>query len=80
MTETIRRPPPPVSQIMAYEQGEMSDDEMVEFFQQLIDSGLAWSLQESYGRMAMRLIEAGYCTDSRTRVDPEWGRSKEDRE
>ena len=50
-----------VSSIIAYEGGEMSDEEVVEFFQTLIDNGMAWTLQGSYGRMAMRLIEAGYC-------------------
>lgn len=47
--------------IMAYEDGEMEEEEVVEFFQRLIDSGIAWSLQGSYGRMAMRLIDEGLC-------------------
>jgi hypothetical protein len=50
-----------VENIIAYENGEMTDDEVVEFFQALIDSGLAWQLQGMYGRQAQRLIEAGYC-------------------
>ncbi len=50
-----------VSQIMAYEQGELNEDDTVELFQSLIDSGLAWQLQGSYGRMAAALIEAGEC-------------------
>jgi hypothetical protein len=48
--------------IMAYENGELNEDEIVYGFQQLIDSGLVWSLQGSYGRMAARLIEDGYCS------------------
>jgi hypothetical protein len=51
-----------VSKIMAYENGELSDEETIQFFQELIDSGLAWRLQGSYGRMAQRLIEEGLCT------------------
>lgn len=51
-----------VTQVVAYEQGEMTDDETVEFFQQLIDTGLAWQLQGSYGRTAHALIEAGLCS------------------
>ena len=48
-----------VDKIMAYEQGEMDQEEMVEFFQELVDDGLAFRLQGHYGRTASRLIEAG---------------------
>jgi len=47
--------------IMAYENGELEYDEVVEGFQHLIDNGMAWSLQGSYGRMAMDLIKSGEC-------------------
>lgn len=50
-----------VSKIMAFESGELDFDETVELFQELIDSGLVWQLQGSYGRMANSLIENGYC-------------------
>jgi len=50
-----------VSQVMAYEAGELSDEETVALFQSLIDTGLAWQLQGSYGRAAAALIEAGEC-------------------
>jgi len=30
-------------------------------WQQLIDTGMAWSLQGWFGRTAMRMIEEGYC-------------------
>lgn len=48
--------------IIAYEQGECSEDETIEGFQALIDCGLVWSLQGHYGRTATALIEAGHCT------------------
>lgn len=51
-----------LDQIMDYEAGEMDETEMVVFFQDLIDTGMAWSLQGSYGRAAIRLIQAGHCT------------------
>ncbi len=50
-----------VSKIMAFEQGDLDFDQTVELFQELIDSGLVWQLQGSYGRMASSLIENGYC-------------------
>ena len=48
-----------VEKIQKYEEGEMPADEMVVFFQELVDSGLAWNLQGHYGRMADLLIEHG---------------------
>ena len=48
--------------IMAYEDGECSDDEIIAGFQYLIDTDMAWSLQGSYGRMAAALIGSGHCT------------------
>ena len=53
---------PDVNKIIAYEQGQMEEAEVVQFFQDLIDSGLAWLLQGSYGRMARRLLDAGLCS------------------
>jgi hypothetical protein len=50
-----------VDQLIAYEEGRMTDREVIRLFQQLIDSGLAWQLQGSYGRMAQELIDSGRC-------------------
>ena len=47
--------------IMRYENGEMDEEETISFFQQLINTGIAWQLQGNYGRMAKRLIECGKC-------------------
>lgn len=47
--------------IMKYEGGECSDKEIIDGFQHLIDSGLVWKLQGTYGRTAQSLIDAGIC-------------------
>ena len=52
-----------ISMIIQYENGELTDEEMIELFQHLVHTGLAWSLQGSYGRMAAHLIEAGEIED-----------------
>jgi hypothetical protein len=50
-----------VNKIIDYESGDLSDDETIEIFQELINTGLAWSLQGHYGRVAKHLIENGLC-------------------
>lgn len=49
-----------VIKIMAYEDGTMTDKDTVAFFGELVASGMAWTLQGTYGRMANQLIETGY--------------------
>jgi hypothetical protein len=46
---------------MAYESGDLTQEEIVAGFQELIDSGLVWGLQGTYGRQAEQLIKAGLC-------------------
>jgi hypothetical protein len=53
---------PPVDQIIAFEMGELNQAECIDLFQELINSGLAWQLQGTYGRTARSLIESGECT------------------
>jgi len=48
-----------VDKIIAYEQGDLDEDATIELFQELVNSGLAWQLQGSYGRTAQSLIDAG---------------------
>lgn len=49
--------------LMAYEAGEMEEAEVLDLFQDLVRSGLAWTLQGSYGRTARALIDAGLVED-----------------
>jgi hypothetical protein len=53
-----------LNKIIAYEQGELDEEGIIDMFQELISSGLAWELQGSYGRTAKALIDAGYCVES----------------
>jgi hypothetical protein len=39
-----------------------SEDQIIEAWQTLIDTGLAWQLQGWFGRQAQYLIEEGICT------------------
>lgn len=50
------------AQILAYELGELDEDETLGLFQDLVDSGLAWRLQGHYGRTASLLLDAGLIT------------------
>lgn len=50
--------------IMRFEGNDdsLTVDEVVEAFQDGIDTGMVFQLQGSYGRLAMALIEQGLCT------------------
>ena len=49
-----------IANIIAYEQGELTDQEVVCLFADLVRSGLAWELQGHYGRTANALIKEGW--------------------
>lgn len=51
-----------INDIIAFEQGDLDDEQIINLFQQLVDTGLAWTLQGSYGRMAAALISDGLVT------------------
>jgi hypothetical protein len=48
--------------IMILEGGDAAEEQVIEAMQSLIDSGIVWQLQGSYGRAAQRMIDAGDCT------------------
>ena len=48
-----------IDAIIAFEAGELEEESIIELFQNLVDTGLAWELQGSYGRTAKALIEQG---------------------
>ena len=54
-----------VDEIIRYENGDMTDEEVIIFFQGLVNTGLAWSLQGHYGRTAEALIEEGLINTGR---------------
>jgi hypothetical protein len=47
------------SMIIDYENGNLDEEQVLDLFQNLVNTGLAWSLQGSYGRQAMAFIQAG---------------------
>ena len=51
-----------VNQIIAYESGELDEEEIIDLFQDLIDSGVVWQLQGHYGRTASNLLGQGLCS------------------
>lgn len=50
---------PDINDIIAWEQGDMNEHDEIVFFQKLVDTGLAWTLQGMYGRRAKQLIAQG---------------------
>lgn len=48
-----------LDRMILWEQGELAEDETIQLFQELTDSGVVWQLQGNYGRTAMALISTG---------------------
>jgi hypothetical protein len=51
-----------IDAIIRYEESDLDEDEFLDLFQHLAETGLAWSLQGHYGRVTSRLIEEGLVT------------------
>jgi len=49
-----------VDDIIDWENGDMSEENEIEFFQKLLDTGMAWTLQGMYGRRTVELLNEGY--------------------
>ena len=48
-----------VDQLIAYEEGQIPEDQEVAFFEHLVETGTCWQLPGHYQRVAANLIEAG---------------------
>lgn len=52
------------ARLMQYEGGDMSEEDTLALFQDLVNSGLAWQLQGHYGRTAASLLQQGLIQDA----------------
>lgn len=48
-----------VTTLIGLDEGTLTEDQEIELFQHLVDTGLAWQLQGRIGRQAADMIEAG---------------------
>ena len=62
-----------MADITALYREDATEDEQIEAYQALIDSGQAWLLEGHVGRTAMGLIEAGLCILGPTSHRDYWG-------
>ena len=53
--------------IMSYESGDLPEEEIYDLFQHLVETGMAWQLQGSYGRTAKMLLDMGLIIDPDSR-------------
>ena len=54
--------------MIEWENGELSDEDTIKLFQSLVDSGLVWQLQGSYGRQAVSMLEEGLIHPPRKKI------------
>lgn len=48
--------------IIAFENGELDEEQTIALFQELCDTGMIYELQGSYQRIAQQLIHEGFVT------------------
>lgn len=61
-----------LGKLIDLENGEMEYDDYVALMADLVKTGMAWSLQGTYGRAAVDLIDAGVITREGEIVDAVW--------
>lgn len=66
---------PSVDDIIRFEDGEMSEEEVITFIQDGINRGWVWQLQGSYGRLAANLIASGDCVAAKN-LEPKTNKYK----
>jgi len=59
-----------LDQLIAYEMGEIEEEDTFDLFQNLVDTGLVWLLQGHYGRTAIQLLEEGWIMPPEQPKDP----------
>lgn len=52
-----------ITKIIAFEAGELDDEQVFELFQYLVNTGIINHLQGSYGRIAQQLLEEGLISE-----------------
>lgn len=57
-----------MSRIIAYECGEMDQDEALDLLADLIQTGVVWSLQGSWQRAAASAVREGLITEGGERI------------
>jgi hypothetical protein len=67
-----------VDQLIAYEEGQLTEDEEIAFFEHLVETGTCWQLQGHYQRVAATLMEAGLINspvhhEANTSINPKTG-------
>ena len=56
-----------VDDLIRYENGDLGHADAIDLFQRLVNSGLAWQLQGSYGRTAAHLLTDGWIKRPKSR-------------
>lgn len=54
---------PPTEAIIAFEEGALTEEQVIELFQHGINHGWVYQLQGFYGRYARQLIALGLCVE-----------------